>query len=81
MNILVIGSGGREHSLCWAIKKSPLLNKLYCAPGNPGISELANCIDIDINDNKNILEISLKHNSILQFQGRGHLYDIRYNIS
>tara|TARA_Y100000996_G_scaffold407081_1_gene384251 strand:+ start:277 stop:1560 length:1284 start_codon:yes stop_codon:yes gene_type:complete len=61
MNILVIGSGGREHSLCWAIKKSPLLNKLYCAPGNPGISELANCIDIDINDNKNILEISLKH--------------------
>ncbi|MDC0073759.1 phosphoribosylamine--glycine ligase [Alphaproteobacteria bacterium] len=61
MNILVIGSGGREHSLCWAIKKSPLLNYLFCAPGNPGISELAKCINIDINDNEKILNIAIKH--------------------
>ena len=41
MNVLLIGSGGREHALAWAINASPLLSKLYCAPGNGGISESA----------------------------------------
>lgn len=50
MNILVIGSGGREHALCWKIKQSPLVDKLYCAPGNGGISAIAECVDIDGND-------------------------------
>ncbi len=54
MKILVIGSGAREHALCWAIKSSPLCEKLYCAPGNPGIEEEAICIDIAIT---NLLEI------------------------
>lgn len=44
MNILVIGSGGREHALCWAIRKSPLCDTLYCAPGNGGIAEVAECV-------------------------------------
>ncbi len=46
MRILVIGSGGREHALCWAIAASPLCDRLYCAPGNPGIASLATCVPI-----------------------------------
>ena len=46
MKVLVVGSGGREHALCWAISGSPLLTKLYCAPGNPGIAEVAECVNI-----------------------------------
>ncbi|WP_428484186.1 phosphoribosylamine--glycine ligase [Rhodopila sp.] len=46
MNVLVIGSGGREHALCWSIAASPLLEKLWCAPGNPGIAAVATCVDI-----------------------------------
>jgi phosphoribosylamine---glycine ligase len=46
MKVLVVGSGGREHALCWAIAGSPLLTKLYCAPGNPGIAALAECVSI-----------------------------------
>ena len=46
MKVLVIGSGAREHALCWAIAGSPLLTKLYCAPGNPGIATLAECVPI-----------------------------------
>jgi phosphoribosylamine---glycine ligase len=44
MRVLVIGSGGREHALCWSIAASPLLTKLWCAPGNPGIAQLAECV-------------------------------------
>ncbi len=50
MKVLVVGSGGREHALCWAIAGSPLLTKLYCAPGNPGIAAVAECIDINALD-------------------------------
>ena len=46
MKVLVVGSGGREHSLCWAILKSPKCAKLYCAPGNAGIAKVAECVDI-----------------------------------
>ncbi len=47
MNVLVIGSGGREHALAWSLSASPLLSRLYCAPGNAGISELAECLAIE----------------------------------
>ena len=50
MKVLVVGSGGREHALCWAIAASPLLTKLYCAPGNPGIAAVAECVNIDALD-------------------------------
>src|ERR1700730_9933114 len=50
MNVLLIGSGGREPALAWAISASPLLSKLYCAPGNPGIAELAACVALDVAD-------------------------------
>jgi phosphoribosylamine---glycine ligase len=46
MRILVIGSGGREHALCWAISASPLVERVYCAPGNAGIAEDAECVSI-----------------------------------
>jgi phosphoribosylamine--glycine ligase len=50
MRVLVVGSGGREHALCWAIAASPMLSKLYCAPGNPGISAVAECVAIGVLD-------------------------------
>jgi phosphoribosylamine---glycine ligase len=55
MRILVIGSGGREHALCWAIAASPLCDKLYCAPGNPGIAAEAACVPIAATDSDAIL--------------------------
>jgi len=50
MKVLVIGSGGREHTLVWKISQSPKVDKIYCAPGNAGIAELAECIDITTDD-------------------------------
>ena len=52
MNILVIGSGGREHALAWAIAGSPLADKVYCAPGNAGIAEDAECVPIAATDTR-----------------------------
>jgi phosphoribosylamine---glycine ligase len=50
MNVLVLGSGGREHALVWKISQSPMVKKLYCIPGNPGIAKLAECQKIDLGD-------------------------------
>jgi phosphoribosylamine--glycine ligase len=55
MRILVIGSGGREHALCWAIAASPLVDKLYCAPGNAGIADDAECVPISVMDTAGII--------------------------
>ena len=46
MKILIVGSGGREHALAWKIAKSPKAEKIYCAPGNAGIAEFAECVPI-----------------------------------
>lgn len=50
MDILVVGGGGREHAICWALKKSSRVGKLYCAPGNGGISQIAECVNISATD-------------------------------
>lgn len=50
MRILVVGSGGREHALCWKIAQSKKITNLYCAPGNAGISEIAECVNINADD-------------------------------
>ncbi|HEX7776916.1 MAG TPA: phosphoribosylamine--glycine ligase [Parvibaculum sp.] len=56
MKVLVIGSGGREHALCWAIAASPLVDKLYCAPGNGGIAAVAECVAIKVLDFDGIIK-------------------------
>src|SRR5216684_1678115 len=48
MKVLVIGSGGREHALVWKLRKSPRVSKVYCAPGNGGIADEAECIAVDV---------------------------------
>lgn len=63
MKVLVLGGGGREHSLCWKIKKSPLLTKLFAIPGNGGISEIAECIDISLENFQKIGNV-IKENNI-----------------
>ena len=50
MRVLVVGSGGREHALCWALSASPLLTKLWCAPGNPGTAQVAENVPIGVMD-------------------------------
>jgi len=57
MNIGIIGSGGREHSICFKLKQSNKINNLYCLPGNAGTSEISQNIDVDINDFNKLYEI------------------------
>ena len=60
MRVLVIGSGGREHALVWKIAQSKLLDKLFCAPGNGGISQQAECLDIKAEDIPALLDFARK---------------------
>ncbi len=60
MNVLVVGSGGREHALCWAIARSPLCSSLYCAPGNPGIEAVAACVPVAADDVAGITREALR---------------------
>ncbi len=55
MNILILGSGGREHALAWKIAASPLADKLYCAPGNAGIAQEAECVALDLADHRAVI--------------------------
>ncbi len=55
MKILVIGSGGREHTIVWKIAQSPKVDKIYCAPGNGGIAALAECVDINVMDKESMV--------------------------
>jgi phosphoribosylamine---glycine ligase len=50
VNVLVVGSGGREHALCWALAASPLVTRVLCAPGNAGIAEVAECVPVRADD-------------------------------
>jgi phosphoribosylamine--glycine ligase len=50
VKIFILGSGGREHALVWKLSQSPLVEKIYCAPGNPGIAQIASCVDISVFD-------------------------------
>jgi phosphoribosylamine--glycine ligase len=56
MNVLLIGAGGREHALAWSLSASPLLGKLYCAPGNGGIAQVAECVDLDVGRHTDIID-------------------------
>ncbi|WP_208541141.1 MULTISPECIES: phosphoribosylamine--glycine ligase [Bartonella] len=69
MNVLLIGSGGREHALAWKIAESPLLTKLYCAPGNPATIELGENIDLNINDHSLVINFCKEHSIDLVIVG------------
>ncbi|NLD19460.1 MAG: phosphoribosylamine--glycine ligase [Clostridiales bacterium] len=59
MKVLVVGGGGREHSICWKLAKSPRIKDLYCAPGNAGIAEVAQCVEIGAEDIEGICEFAV----------------------
>ena len=63
MNILLLGSGGREHALAWKIAASPLVTKLWCAPGNAGIAREAECVALDIADHAAVIDFC-KRNAV-----------------
>jgi len=86
MKVLVIGSGGREHALVWKLAQSEKVDKIYCAPGNPGIEKLAELVPINVNDIQDLLkfalaqeidftvvgpELPLVHGIVDVFQGEG----------
>ena len=55
MNILVIGGGGRDHALTWKIAQSSMVERLFCAPGNPGIAEIAECVPLAVDNIEGLL--------------------------
>lgn len=60
MNILVVGGGAREHTICWKLNQSEKVTKIYCAPGNAGISQIAECVDIKAEDLNKITEFAVE---------------------
>ena len=61
MNVLIVGSGGREHALTWKVAQSPEVGQIYCAPGNPGMASLAECVDIGVNDFDALIAFAKEH--------------------
>ncbi|QWG22679.1 phosphoribosylamine--glycine ligase [Bradyrhizobium sediminis] len=61
MNILLLGSGGREHALAWKIAASPLVTKLWCAPGNAGIAREAECVAVDVANHAAVIDFCRAH--------------------
>lgn len=61
MRVLVIGGGGREHALVWKLAQSSRVEKIYCVPGNPGISQIAQCVSMDIMNNKEMVSFALEN--------------------
>ena len=61
MKVLVVGGGGREHALCWTIAGSPLVDKLWCAPGNAGIAQDAECVDIKAEDIDGLVSFAVEN--------------------
>ncbi len=69
MRVLIVGSGGREHSLAWKISQSPLVEKIYCAPGNDGIAQHAECVDIAATDVEKLLRLAKRNDIDLTVPG------------
>jgi len=61
VNVLLIGGGGREHALAWKLKQSPLLGRLYCAPGNAGIDSVAQCVAVEVGDHEAVARFCKDH--------------------
>lgn len=78
MNVLLIGSGGREHALAWAIAKSPLCGELFIAPGNPGTAECGTNVSLNVQDFEAVVDFIETHQVSLTVVvgtaiGRGHI--------
>ncbi|MCA9733912.1 MAG: phosphoribosylamine--glycine ligase [Deferribacteres bacterium] len=69
MKILIIGSGAREHALAWKLHQSRQVTELFCAPGNPGIAEVASCVPIAVNNIEGLLDFAEKHQIDLTIPG------------
>ncbi|MGD9589431.1 MAG: phosphoribosylamine--glycine ligase [Pyrinomonadaceae bacterium] len=69
MNILVIGSGGREHAICYSFARSARVNRIFCAPGNAGIEQVAECVPIDVEDAEALVGFAEVHAVDLTFVG------------
>lgn len=69
MKVLIVGGGGREHALAWKIAQSPLVKKIFCAPGNPGIAEIAECVDIEAENIEGLYVFAQKHKMDLTVVG------------
>lgn len=69
MRVLIVGGGGREHALAWKIAQSPLLDALYAAPGNPGIAQHAECVDIPVSDIQALCDFAKKEKMDLTVVG------------
>jgi phosphoribosylamine--glycine ligase len=69
MEVLVVGGGGREHALCWKIIQSPLVEKVYCAPGNAGIANVAECVDIPVHGLEGLRDFAKNNNIDLTVVG------------
>ena len=62
MKVLVIGGGGREHAIIWKLAQSKNVSKIYCAPGNGGIADLAECVPIDVMDFEKLTKFAKENN-------------------
>ena len=69
MKVLVVGSGGREHALVWKLRQSPKVEKMYCAPGNAGIAQMAECVNIKAEDLDGLLAFALEQHIDLTVVG------------
>jgi phosphoribosylamine--glycine ligase len=69
MRVLIVGSGGREHAIAWKIAQSPKVDKIYCAPGNAGIEEYAECVPIDAMEFEKLAEFAMENSIALTVVG------------
>ncbi|MCC8190243.1 MAG: phosphoribosylamine--glycine ligase [Planctomycetes bacterium] len=74
MNVLIVGSGGREHALAWKLAQSPRIGKLYVAPGNSGCAEVAECVDIDVGNLRGLVRWAREHDIGLVVPGSETYY-------
>ncbi|MBR1627656.1 MAG: phosphoribosylamine--glycine ligase, partial [Lachnospiraceae bacterium] len=61
MKVMVVGSGGREHAICHSLKKSPKVDTIFCAPGNAGIGQIAECVPIGAMELDRLADFALAH--------------------
>ena len=82
MKILIVGGGGREHAIAWKLAQSPKVEKLYCAPGNAGIAEVAECVNIGVMEFDKLVEFAKEHDPerVDFWRSVGMLHDIDFEL-